>query len=75
MTIEYSGYITCDPENTFFVAINDMDNNNAKINGVQYMELSEDDRGKYILENFGDAYKASVSGDGETNVIVENDDE
>ena len=72
--IGMSGWCEADPSRTMFQYIGDRDDVDKLISGEQWLSLTEDDRGDYILENVLTAFKYSLDGEYEQ-VDVEVEDE
>jgi len=78
--IDFAGWVEADPESIRFQWIGDYVENESQISqrhiitGTEYLELDEDERDDYILEDLGVAYRDAF--DGELNncdVTVEED--
>jgi len=67
MTIMFTGWIECNPDQTTFQYLGEMAANRAVISGTKFMSLDENEQGNYILEDLGQAITYSV--DGEFNQI------
>lgn len=68
LTIDFSGYLLLDPKDVFFVSF-DLDHN--RINGNEYLSLSEEDRENYIIEDFIACYRDAIDSHFETLKIGE----
>jgi hypothetical protein len=75
--ITFNGWVEADPESIRFQWIGDyIENESHKhiINGTEYLELEENERDDYILEDLGVAYRDSFDGAlDECDVNVEED--
>ena len=63
--IEFNGWIEADPESIRFQWIGDyVENESHKhiITGTEYVQLDEDERSDYILEDLGVAYRDAFDG-------------
>ena len=63
--IEFNGWIEADPESIRFQWIGDyVENESHKhiITGTEYIQLDEDERSDYILEDLGVAYRDAFDG-------------
>ena len=71
IVVEFSGWIVVDPDKTLFFKVGDLyDKDSGKqdtrpetINGKQWLELDESERGDYILDNLIDAQRQATDGD------------
>jgi len=63
MVLGFAGWIECDPDKTKFQYIGEMAANRAVISGAEFMSLSENEQGNYILEDLGQAYTYSLDGE------------
>ena len=72
--VSVSGWCEADPSRTMFQYIGDRDDVDKLISGEQWLSLTEDDRGDYILENVLTAFKYSLDGEYEQ-IDVEVEDE
>ena len=69
LIVEFSGWIECDPDKTWFQYIGPMDNINGafggdiRITGKEYMTLSQEDQQDFWLENLGETYGDSLDGE------------
>jgi len=61
--VSVSGWCEADPSRTMFQYLGDRDDVDKLISGEQWLSLTEDDRGDYILENVLTAFKYSLDGD------------
>ena len=61
--ISMSGWCEADPSRTMFQYLGDRDDVDKLISGEQWLSLTEDDRGDYILENVLTAFKYSLDGE------------
>ena len=64
--IGFNGWIEADPESIRFQWIGDYKDNESHagiITGTQYLQLDEDERDDYILEDLGVAYTNSFDGE------------
>ena len=75
--IEFNGWVEADPESIRFQWIGDyVDNESHKhiITGTEYLQLDEDERSDYILEDLGVACTNSFDGElDQCDVNVEED--
>tara|TARA_Y100000361_G_scaffold44752_1_gene38765 strand:- start:201 stop:482 length:282 start_codon:yes stop_codon:yes gene_type:complete len=63
--VEFNGWLEADPDSIRFQWIGDyVENESHKhiITGTEYIQLDEDERSDYILEDLGVAYKYSLDG-------------
>ena len=77
--VEFSGWIECDSSRVFFQYIGDEHDDGVTrwplITGNEWLELSEDDRDDYIMEDYIEAQKTAIDGGYEhLDVIVQNED-
>tara|TARA_B100000085_G_scaffold61107_1_gene53951 strand:- start:232 stop:495 length:264 start_codon:yes stop_codon:yes gene_type:complete len=68
MILEFSGWVECDPDKTTFQYIGGAALRNDPgfkeiITGAEYLDLTEDERDCYILEDLGQAYTNSLDGE------------
>ena len=71
IVVEFSGWIVVDPYKTKFLKVDDLysedsgkqDTRPETINGKQWLELDESERGDYILDNLIDAQRQATDGD------------
>ena len=69
--VEFSGWVECDSDKVMFVSLI----NDSVITGTEWLELSEDDRDDYIIEDYIEAQKTALDGGYEhLDVIVQNED-
>jgi len=61
--VSVAGWCEADPSRTMFQYLGDRDDVDKLISGEQWLSLTEDDRGDYILENVLTAFKYSLDGD------------
>jgi len=61
--VSVSGWCEADPSRTMFQYLGDRDDVDKLISGEQWLSLTEDDRGDYILENVLTAFKYSLDGE------------
>jgi len=61
--ISMAGWCEADPSRTMFQYLGDRDDVDKLISGEQWLSLTEDDRGDYILENVLTAFKYSLDGE------------
>ena len=63
--VEFSGWVRLAPENAKFVNISTIDEKGdmPPIDGFQWLALSEEERGDYILESVIDAQRDAHDGD------------
>ena len=64
--IGFSGWVEADPESIRFQWIGDYKDNESHagiITGTQYLQLDEDEREDYILEDLGAAYSNAFDGE------------
>lgn len=59
MIVDFSGWCEIDDEDIFFVSIED----DAKISGVQYNQLSDTEKENYILEDIVATIRDSLDGE------------
>lgn len=75
--IGFAGWVEADPESIRFQWIGDYVGNESHkhiITGTEYLELDEDERQDYILEDLGVAYRDAFDGElNECDVNVEED--
>lgn len=77
LIVEFSGWVECNPEETWFQYIgNDpfegVMGGDVRITGKEYMTLSPEQQGDFILESLGEAIQYSVDGEfGDINLEVE----
>jgi hypothetical protein len=59
--VEFSGWVRIIPENAKFINISTINEKGdiPPIDGLQWLAMSEEERGEYILENFTDAQRDS----------------
>ena len=77
MTIMFSGWIECNPDQTTFQYIGPeqygLMSTGKVITGTEFMSLSENEQGNYILEDLGQAITYSVDGEfNEYDIDIEN---
>ena len=68
LIVEFSGWVECNPEETWFQYIgNDpfegVMGGDVRITGKEYMTLSPEQQGDFILESLGEAIQYSVDGE------------
>jgi hypothetical protein len=67
LIVYYSGWMECNPEKTKFQYIGPeqygLMSTGGQITGDEYMALSPEQQGDYILECLGQAYQYSVDGE------------
>ena len=64
--IEFNGWVEADPQSIRFQWIGDYKDNESHagiITGTQYLQLDEDEREDYILEDLGAAYSNAFDGE------------
>tara|TARA_B100001778_G_scaffold168313_1_gene138397 strand:- start:382 stop:738 length:357 start_codon:yes stop_codon:yes gene_type:complete len=62
--IGFSGWVEADPEHTRFQYIGPVrESQMIIITGTEYLQLNEDERDEYILEDLGQAYTNSFDGE------------
>ena len=61
--VSVAGWCEADPSRTMFQYLGDRDDVDKLISGEQWLSLTEDDRGDYILENVLTAFKYSLDGE------------
>ena len=61
--VSMSGWCEADPSRTMFEYIGNRDDVDKLISGEQWLSLTEDDRGDYILESVLTAFKYSLDGE------------
>ena len=75
--ITFNGWVEADPESIRFQWIGDYIGNESHkhiINGTEYLELEENERDDYILEDLGVAYRDAFDGElDECDVNIEED--
>jgi len=70
--VEFSGWVECDSDKVQFLKLVTDD----VITGTEWLELSEDDRDDYIMEDYIEAQETALDGEYEhLAVIVKNDDD
>lgn len=60
VTVEFSGWIEVDQDKTIMEYVGQDDSVSQIITVKEWMKLSKQDRGMYIIENFTDAIKDSM---------------
>ena len=69
--VEFSGWVECDSDKVKFLKLVTDD----VITATEWLELSEDDRDDYIMEDYIEAQKTALDGGYEhLDVIVQNED-
>lgn len=64
MIIGFNGWVEADPEHTRFQYIGPVrESQMIIITGTEYLQLNEDERDEYILEDLGQAYTNSFDGE------------
>ena len=68
LIVEFSGWLECDPENTSFVYVGSdpfegVMGGDVHITGREYMTLSSEQQGNFILECLGQTYMDSLDGE------------
>ena len=61
--IGFNGWVEADPEHTRFQYIGVREAEMIIITGTEYLQLDEDERDEYILEDLGQAYTHSFDGE------------
>ena len=70
--VEFGGWVECDSDKVKFLKLATDD----VITGTEWLELSEDDRDDYIMEDYIEAQKTALDGSYEhLALIVKNDDD
>lgn len=70
--VEFGGWVECDSDKVKFLKLATDD----VITGTEWLELSEDDRDDYIMEDYIEAQKTALDGEYEhLALIVKNDDD
>jgi len=71
IVVEFSGWVECDSDKVKFLHLASRD----VITGAEWLELSEDDRDDYILEDYIEAQRTALDGSLEDlDVIIQNED-
>ena len=68
LIVEFSGWMECDPEKTSFVYVGDdafegVMGGDIHITGREYMTLSPEQQGDFILHCLGETYMDSLDGE------------
>ncbi|HAI57820.1 MAG TPA: hypothetical protein DCM04_07740 [Saprospirales bacterium] len=68
LIVEFSGWMECDPEKTTFVYVGDdafegVMGGDIHITGREYMTLSPEQQGDFILSCLGETYMDSLDGE------------
>ena len=68
LVVEFSGWVECNPEETWFQYIgNDpfegVTGGDVRITGKEYITLSPEQQGDFMLESLGEAIQYSVDGE------------
>jgi len=68
LIVEFSGWMECDPEKTSFVYVGDdafegVMGGDIHITGREYMTLSPEQQGDFILQCLGETYMDSLDGE------------
>ena len=70
LIVEFAGWIQCDPEETKFHYVGSKESldsffggGDIQITGKEYMTLSEEERGNFVLECLGDSYINALDGE------------
>ena len=61
--IEFNGWVEADPDSIRFQYVGPVrESQTIMITGTEYLQLDEDERDEYILEDLGAAYSSSFDG-------------